>query len=184
MVTLSSKIVRNFAPQGVRPLPFKRPEGSPVRIFLFSHETAKWESLDTSSIDGGLDRATGSQLAVSEAPVKIRIEVTSCAAVTLYDRERKVGAAMHFHNWDKRIYEGYISLALYKMGALNRPTEVEGGILGVQFCGRYRASQIDWVSRIRAFLRDCEIKVLPDNIGRGMEVNFDLSDGSVIARAL
>jgi len=184
IASIKANLVGNFAPQGISPLPFKRPEGSPVKIFHFIEAAAKWEEFDIASFRGVFENVTDSQLAVSEAPVKMRIGVTACAAVILYDRDRKVGAAMHFHNWDRRIYEGYISLALYKMGVLDHRTKVEGRILGVQFCSSYRDSQIGWVNRIRSFLEECSIEVLSDNIGRGMEVNFDLSDGSVRARDL
>jgi hypothetical protein len=177
-----SNLVGRFAVAGTKPMPLVKLVDAPVKIFHFIASAAGWNEYDIRSIQQMIRSFKSSQLAVSEAPVTMQVEVTTCAAVTLYDRERKVGAAMHFHEMDSGTYRGFISMALYKMGVLGngRLPKVEARILGVENIPGFAAAQKAWVREIRSFLlRVCSVQVLPDDTGKSMELRFHLSDGRI-----
>ncbi|HTY13675.1 MAG TPA: hypothetical protein VMD02_05760 [Candidatus Omnitrophota bacterium] len=178
---VKANLTGNFNVQGMMPLPLCRSATDPVSIHYFNDSATKWTAYDISSITAKVESIRNSQLLVTEAPVKVQLGVTSCAAITLYDRERKVGAAMHFHNMDESVYRGYLSIALMKMGVVdtNRLSRVEARIMGVRPCEGLIDRQNRWVREIRSFLESLSVRVLPDDVGQAMMMNFNFNDGEI-----
>ena len=178
---IKTNLTKSFDIKGVEPLPFSRAADRPEKIYYFSNISGKWEEYLAVVKKTDIKSVANDQLVVAEAKTVIQLIVTSCAAITLYDAERKVGAAMHFHNMDRDIYRGYISLALYKMGILDygRMTKVVARIMGVAPIPDRVQEQKEWVKDIKAFLKACSIKVVSDEIGRRMTAFFDVSNGSI-----
>jgi len=178
---IKANLKGNFNVTGVTPLPLKRSADSPVKIYYFTDANGKWEEYKAADVKMAIQSIGNNQLAVSEAPVKMRLNTTTCAALTLYDPDRRVGAVMHFHKMDSGIYRGYIALALYKMGILDngRMSKVEARILGVETVPTRIQKQKEWVKNIKAFLEACLVKVIAEEVGKKMSAKFDLNDGSV-----
>jgi chemotaxis receptor (MCP) glutamine deamidase CheD len=184
-----------FSIKGVRPIPEVRRPNHPVDLYHFNaHLTwgaIEWKTFNMETLrsskeaieDAGIV-VLANQLVVSESPVILHAGAAACALVVLYDRQRKVGAAIHIDA--ESMYAEYdakmISLALYKMGVLkgNHLLNVEARILGAEWIisgGKDMA--LAWVKEIRSFLEDCSVQVLPENVGKTVEIKFDLRDGQI-----
>jgi|GEM_PF-3789583 len=191
---IRSNLKDGFTTAGVSSLPHKRSPNDPVWISHFNafekpdlvwteHETGNSRSFYQPIDSRECALVLSAQMIITEVPVVIHFAVATCVAVTLYDRARQVGAAIHLSVMDSEsdCFKGFIALALHKMGALRGCNlfNVEAKILGAQWDKEDRSSQLDWVYRIRSFLADCSLKLLPEEIGKDVDITFDLSDGSV-----
>lgn len=179
---IKANLVGSFNADNVEPLPRQRQADAPAKIYYFSDLKALWQEYNASSLKNMVTSVENNQMVVSEAPVSIDLTVTTCAAVTLYDRSRKVGAAMHFHNMESKVFKGYIALALHKMGALKygRLSQIEARIMGIENLPSYAAEQQAWRKEIRDFLASCSISILLDETGKRASAHFRLSDGSIV----
>jgi chemotaxis receptor (MCP) glutamine deamidase CheD len=188
--------IKGFHVKGIRPIPEIRRPNHPVRLYHFNGDLLSVEPIEWGEHNMATSRSSkvavkkdnvlilSDQLAVSETPVILDVSVGGCALVTLYDRQRKVGAAVHISARHMNIdfHKKLISLALYKMGVLKGDNllNVEARILGAEWqVSGHKDMSLAWVEQIRSFLKDCSVQMLPDNVGKVVNIKFDLRDGHI-----